>query len=463
MKRIATDVCIVGGGPAGAAVARRLAALGHRVLVVERRPRGDGATAVAESIARSIVPVLDALGIASKVLAAGFQTSLRRRVRWQGSEAVVDDPALIIDRTTFGAMLHRAALDAGVRIVESSHARSVVARPGGLKIAVESAAEHLEVDARFVVDARGRRAARAGRPAGMPRTTAICGAWRAATAGRDPEMRIEAGANGWYWGAPARGGGYTAVAFVDADAAKRQGPRGLAEMYRTLIAESELLSPCLAGAVLHQVAVRDATCRVDDECVSSRSIKVGDCAFAMDPVSSQGIQSALRSGVQAATVVHTILCGSDADAALEFYRASQQRSARLHQHTAAAVYASQARSDSLFWRARSVAEVPALRIDLPLVPTPKPGSRLRLDPRASIEPIAMIDGDIVRRGAALCHPSLEYPVAWLGGIAIAPLVAQLQAGDTPAEVIERWGRALSPRAACEVLAWLLQRGIVSCP
>ncbi|HEY2925983.1 FAD-dependent oxidoreductase, partial [Piscinibacter sp.] len=34
------DVCVIGGGPAGSASAIRLAQLGHRVVLVERAPRG---------------------------------------------------------------------------------------------------------------------------------------------------------------------------------------------------------------------------------------------------------------------------------------------------------------------------------------------------------------------------------------------------------------------------------------
>ena len=39
VNSVDTDVLVVGGGPAGSAAALRLAALGHRVTLVEKRPR----------------------------------------------------------------------------------------------------------------------------------------------------------------------------------------------------------------------------------------------------------------------------------------------------------------------------------------------------------------------------------------------------------------------------------------
>ena len=453
MSRIKADICVVGGGPAGAATAQRLASLGYRLLVVERR---SGSLGRIESIAPAIIPALRALRIGSKLLDAGFATCTRRRILWQKTEVVVDAPAIMVERDKLDRILRESALEAGARILDSSFARAIVPGPTGWTISVESGTETFEIDASFVVDARGRR----GHPArATPRTIALCGLWRGITDADPPEMRVEAGEQAWYWGAPARDGGYMTIAFIDANAAKKRGGYDQAALYRRLMSASELLSPCLGRGILRHFQIRDATCRVDADCVGNRSIKVGDRSFAMDPISSQGIQAALRSALQAAAVVNTILRGGDAESALEFYRASQRHAGSRHRRLATDLYASQGRFDSAFWRVRSTDAGPAIQTKA--VKYSAEGGRLWLDAEATIKEVPVIEGEFVRRGRALCHPSMDEPVAWLGGVELAPLVAQFGAGDTEAEILERWDRRVPPLASREVLAWLLQRGIVT--
>jgi flavin-dependent dehydrogenase len=64
------DVCVVGAGPSGSALAIRLAQLGHDVSVIERSmfPRSH----VGESLSPGIWPQLELLGVAQAVAAAGF-------------------------------------------------------------------------------------------------------------------------------------------------------------------------------------------------------------------------------------------------------------------------------------------------------------------------------------------------------------------------------------------------------
>jgi hypothetical protein len=69
---------------------------------------------------------------------------------------------------------------------------------------------------------------------------------------------------------------------------------------------------------------------------------------------SQGVQAALRSGVHAVAVVHTILSGGDADAAITFYREAVQAAAIRHRAVMAELYSRHKRwRDRPFWRTRA--------------------------------------------------------------------------------------------------------------
>jgi flavin-dependent dehydrogenase len=74
------DVCVIGAGPSGSALAIRLAQLGHDVWLIERSmfPRSH----VGESLSPGIWPQLELLGVARTVAAAGFWPLRTSLVQW---------------------------------------------------------------------------------------------------------------------------------------------------------------------------------------------------------------------------------------------------------------------------------------------------------------------------------------------------------------------------------------------
>lgn len=120
------DVCVIGGGPAGAAIGQVLARLGHDVAIVEqaRFPR----SRVGESLPPSIWPLLEALGVRETVESAGFLRYGESEVLWGDAAGIrsprgVAEAGLQVDRGRFDAILLDAARSAGATVLQPATAR----------------------------------------------------------------------------------------------------------------------------------------------------------------------------------------------------------------------------------------------------------------------------------------------------------------------------------------------------
>jgi flavin-dependent dehydrogenase len=460
--RIATDICVLGGGPAGAVVARRLAELGHDTLLVDRAA-GD-APPRAESLAPSIFPILESLQLYGEIEAAIFARERRALLVWE-SDAIQEKsfasaPSLLIERTRFDHNLRRAAARAGVRLVPAARARAPQRLPsGGWTVPVAAADGVMVITARFLIDARGRRR-RDCVDDGTPRTAAISAFWLPPDRSF-AETRIEAGVDAWSWGSPMPDGCYTATIFLDAERIAGAGTLSRAETYRRLLAQSKLLAPLLHGEMIAPVRVRDATGRIGPDLIGHDFVRVGEAAVAIDPLSSQGIQDAILSAIQAGAAVHTLLSpGCDPAPALEFYRERRRSAAVNSRRAAASLYRAQFNRDSFWLRRSSAAEDPAAdREPLMRNPTALP-ARVHVSPALELIDVPVLAGALIRRARALRHPRLEHPVAYLGGIALAPLVDDAGAASATDEILSRWTRRVPPETARQIIDWMWGIGIL---
>src|SRR5262245_32908026 len=78
-----TEICVIGGGPAGATAAYHLAKLGHSVVLIDSKSRPR--SRVIESLLPSILTLLEFLGVV-RYLEACFQVRCHRTtIRWSDS------------------------------------------------------------------------------------------------------------------------------------------------------------------------------------------------------------------------------------------------------------------------------------------------------------------------------------------------------------------------------------------
>lgn len=461
MSRLTADVAVLGGGPAGAVFAIRMAQLGHDVCLIERarfpRPR------LGESLTPGVLPMLASVGAAAAVEAAAFPRVSRVATNWDGGEAERLDPraeGMLVDRGRFDAILLDRARAVGVRVLQPAHARAIAQDDAGWKLRIEEDAGVTDLHAGFLADATGRTCALpARRRMTGPRTIALYGYWTGA--GLPDHPRIEAGENAWYWGVPIPDGSYNTLVFVD-PAELRGGPAaGLDARLQALLAVSGLAAGLREARLRAPARAADATPYVDEACVSESHIKIGDAGLALDPLSSSGVQKAIQTALSGAIVTNTLRRRPEgAAAALQYHRDHLHAAAERHHAWAAGHYATlAARHPAPFWTDRAGDAAPG-HADTPPRATPSDDTPLRLTAAARLEERPCLGDQFVEVRRALEHPGLEGPVAFVGGQGIAELLDAARPGMTHAELAGAWSGTVAPEAGLRIARWLSGHGIL---
>lgn len=461
-----TEICILGGGPAGAAAALQLARFGHKVLVVEKEtfPRPH----VGESLAPGLWQQLDLLGLADAVRAAGFPPAPPAIVRWAGPAETLQGsgsaPGLLVDRGRFDRLLLNAAREGGARVVQPARALRPRRTTDRWVVPVLAERKEVEVTARFLVDATGRASRLGGRKLCTAAPTVALHASWARPRGAWRETRVEAGADEWFWGAPLPGGTFNAMVFLDTDRYQNRRRAGTSReaLYQELLARSALLCGLLEGEFPAQVLACDATCRHDSDPVGEGFIKIGEAAFAIDPLSSSGVQVAMRTAWVGSIAVHTLLTRpGGAAAAQRFYAQDVEHSVRRHGGWATVYHTAARHREGAFWQRRANEEAPpALYEPAENFDFSDLERRVRLSEAATVIETPCILGDLIATRRALCHPGLERAVAYLGDIEVAPLLDVVSEMPTLGELAAAWSARVPSRDAFAIAHWLIRHGIL---
>lgn len=455
-----TDICIIGGGPAGSVLGARLAQFGLRVCLVERAefPRRH----LGESLSPGVVPLLESIGAGWRVEAAGCLRVQKVLVRWEEERERTDPEGrgLLVDRGRFDQQLLEHARRCGVRVMQPATVNKLMRQGNGWRVSLSAGGRITELRVRFVADASGRAGVLPRRRKWSgPRTVALHSYWTGAGLPQHP--RIEAGARGWFWGVPLPDGLYNTLVFLDPHELRAM-PGTLEEKFHKLLAASALLPSGVNASLIGRVHATDATPFLDENCVTEDSIKVGDAALALDPLSSSGVQKAIQSALAGSVVVNTLLHRPESAAlARQFYRDRLSEAATQHQLWARGHYAKVAASrPASFWRER--AEAAAAVDSSPSWSEAKlaPGAPLGISPGVEIVELPCVVDRFIEARPAVRTPALGAPVAFLGDLELAPLLCSVRSGMTPREIARSWRPRVSPPLGMTIVQWLVARGLL---
>jgi flavin-dependent dehydrogenase len=463
VKPIVAEVCVLGDGPAGASVACRLARLGHDVVLI-----GDGSPhrrALPESISPGIYPLLDLLDLNGAL--DTFATECDPPdVRWEEvgplNSNVSGHSGHLVDRSKLDACLLEAARRAGVQVIAMRIGGIPTRRAEGGWLVRLAAPAFEEVHAGFLIVATGRKPLLfQGRKRIMPPLLALHSRWKLPSPART-RISVESLRDGWVWWAPLADGSCCAVAFMDPVLRRGSGQRGIESIYLAFMSEAAVFGDCLSGSRMDRVSACDASALLANEVIGSDWMLVGDSAVALEPISAQGIQVALKLGWQGAVVVHTLISdASGAPVAEMFYRDQCRAIAARHRRATTEFYAGPERfRHEPFWMARASHNTNPAPRPAPMGPVDAT-TTLRLSTDATLRDLPCLISDRICLQTALDHPSLDGPVSYLGNVAVAALLRETTEGKTAGELCRSWMRTGLAERPFTLLRWFLQNGILA--
>jgi flavin-dependent dehydrogenase len=489
------DVIVSGAGPAGCCVAIGLRRHGYSVALLERRkfPRAH----IGEVLSPGVRVTLDFLGVSHVLDRVPRVESAGTLRKWDDPRHVHEVPAagtFITDRGIFDDELRRTAQAYG------AHAFRCGATPPTYDGAIWRVdangtpnGENERLAARLWIDARGRqRAVERSYVLTTPPAVAI---WEEYAPPQQPPLRatsrIEALPDGWLWATLTTTGRYRVLGVTGPRTSRTEDARAPKIWLHSALARSTLMREfaglrgfgprggCAAGAYVD----RDPWLRA--------GMKVGDAAFAMDPLSAGGVEKAMRHALQCTVAGHTLLNGGEraSDVARQYYLDKLAESVANHAVWTTRHYEDAWPTDEPFWRdrrkpinadneryasaleeriAKRVASVKPDSVprqkfeslsDLILSEILQPPVGI-LSPLVSIvDAICVVNGK-AKLTRALRHPALPGPVAFLQDTELVPLVADLNQPTSLNAVVSRWCSFLPRRRAMQVMAWLLRYRLV---
>jgi flavin-dependent dehydrogenase len=340
------DVAVVGGGPAGAVTALLLARAGRDVVLYEQS-RYD-ALWPGETLPPSVNPLLRRLGLWERFGALQAMPSC------QTAGACAIEPSdrsfLLnpyghgwhVDQARFDAMLVEAAEQAGAQVLSGARVRKVSRIDAGLRVEADE-----PLLAAMVVDATGQTA-RVARSLGASRVQfdrLVCVA-RVFAIGSEPagDPFIEAAPDGWWYASPLPDGRRIVALFTDADEVVR-ARLATVTGWTDALARTDHVADLACGLPCGRVRVTTSASHELEPPLGHDWIAVGDAAFSVDPLSSGGVDFALRSAMAAADVLQ----GGDRSA----YQRQIAGEASEYRRLRAEIYGWEHRfADAAFWSAR---------------------------------------------------------------------------------------------------------------
>lgn len=352
------DVAIVGGGPGGAATALSLRAHAPALSVVLIEASHYEAMRIGETLPPPVRSLLVHLGVWEVFQAQPHREVYGTTAAWGSAELYDNDfiymPAHTgwhLDRAAFDAMLADAAHRQGATLLLNTRVCDSTQAGNEWRLTLSTGQS---LAARFLVDATGAAAALARRGGARfveaDNLVGIAASFQAFD--RNPSILIEAFKHGWWYSAGLPDGRRIVACMTDADILKRKRLHDPQVWQRELNTTANIAATVQRGRISGKMTVRSASSRRLEPAAGRGWLAVGDSASRFDPLSSQGIFKALRSGIFASYAIGDLLARHD-ESGMERYRRFVLDEFKSYAEVRTKYYREEQRwPESEFWRRR---------------------------------------------------------------------------------------------------------------
>ncbi|MDG9669525.1 tryptophan 7-halogenase [Hahella sp. CR1] len=368
MKESAWDVFIAGTGPAGSATALSLAAIAPELRVCMANAGLDDPFRVGESVPPLLQQLLAPLGLWDSFLRERHSPTFRTLSAWgrpylEGNEFFlqVHNTGWRIDRMRFDRWLAAEAEQRGATVVPAK-VHALAREKTCWRVNCGEGGFHT---ARCVVDATGRGAflmRMTGVKATAYERQVACVRFFQETADTDQPGRdatvVEAFEHGWWYSAGTPGGQRVVAMMTDSDQVRHLGA-AREGIWRQMLAQTTYVRPLVGTETpLGPLRIWPAGSRCIKGFLPDGLIPVGDAMSCFDPLSSQGILKALRSGVLASYAIADSLVYRRNDRGYAQYGALMRREFDSYREIQQKYYRQEQRwPDSPFWRRRHLTSI----------------------------------------------------------------------------------------------------------
>ncbi len=436
-----TAILILGGGPAGAAVALGMAARGYAVTLIGE-PRRFHAL---EGISERVVAALRSAGLVRALEAVALPSP--RVGTWNGETRAANTERLV-DRPRFDAGLLADVALAGVRVVRGT-VRRVEHDAAGWAVHYDDADGCTQCGrGDFLVEARGRAAPFPGasRLRGAE-TVSLLQHWQGPP--RAHGSAVESLEDGWAWmGALSDGRRYLQLT-LDVASAALPAKAALGAYCRARFAAIAAAQSFIADASPEGPPhARTSTPVLSGEVIGSDWIRVGDAAMAVDPLSGNGIFQALSSALQAPAVIAT-LCERPAQAALAM---------AFHRERIMALFMRFARIGRDFYALETRWPAHPFWVDRRAWPDTLPSHPAVTPGEVTIARRPVIDDGFIREAEVVVTPDQPLGIWHLDGRPLAPLLQVVRAGAAAGAIDRLVATGIAPADSAHILGWMRQNG-----
>jgi len=304
------DICILGGGPAGATAALMLKKRSPELSIVLLESSNYEHWRVGETLSPDAGRAFRELGIWDSFLEKEHLSSYGTCAAWE-TELVTENEFIYhpegrgwhLNRVRFDEWMAEQAAEKGADLRKGTRYISHERKEQSIVLTLEDEARKYALEAGLIVDASGRRSA-FGRNEKVERTThdRLSGAIgffknEAPLSEISTYTLVESQEEGWWYSAYLNDGRFIIAFMTDADILKSKKLQDqelfLNQLRQTLHTKHRV--PKLEPA--EPIRILSAASMLSQQVCGDRWIALGDAASTFDPLSSQGIYKSIRSGM----------------------------------------------------------------------------------------------------------------------------------------------------------------------
>ncbi len=373
------DVAIIGAGLAGCATAIGLFNMNPNlnIAIIDRsklKPADTSDGAVYPRIGETVPPQIEALLAQLKILEAftakNYTRSYGTSSQW-GTNTIHQNEYIfgtsgygyVVDRLDFDALLLEQVRNLGVAIIPqtSIYKANKDRQVWKLQCLQTDSLKHELIQANFVVDASGRKAAFATLTGALKKKDDKLVSYYScytpnfnSTVRKQQGTLIESTAHGWWYSNTLNNGDRLVAYMTDSDIGKTLNLKDQSA-FNLLLDATQYTKASLAGLEPRSIPkITAAHSQIMSNCSGDAWLAVGDAASCYDPLSALGMFKSLQSGLYASYAIYDYNQGNPLG--VKKYEAIMQSTYSNYMQKKANYYAKEVRfADNPFWQRRLTA------------------------------------------------------------------------------------------------------------